>query len=113
MGWQRELTRTTTEWKGREDGIVAHVYFRRNANFAISIFAYTVEGWIFYSAVNSVVPQIVLQLGWEDNAWDISIRQLSFQMAIFLFPLILSVYATKFKDIKSPLLVTFVIFLAV
>ena len=59
------------------------------------------------------MPQIVLHLGWEDNSWDISIRQLSFQLAIVLAPLLLSGYATLFKDLKSPLLATFSIFLAV
>jgi hypothetical protein len=102
-----------TEWKGRADGLVAHVFFRRNANFALATFAFAVEGWIFYSAVNAVVPQIVLHLGWEDDSWGISVRQLSFQLAILLAPLFLSGYATRFKDLKSPLLVTFVIFLAV
>lgn len=101
------------EWKGRSDGLVAHVFFRSNANFALADFAFAVEGWIFYSAVNSVVPQIVLNLGFENNSWDISVRQLSFQGTIFLAPLIISLYATYYKDLKSPLLLTFVIFLAV
>lgn len=68
------------EWKGRSDGLVAHVFFRKNANFALSVFAFAVEGWMFYSAVNSVVPQIVLNLGFEDNAWRISVRQLSYSI---------------------------------
>lgn len=101
------------EWKGRPDGLVAHVFFKNNANFAYATFAFAVEGWIFYSAVNSYVPQIVLRLGFEDDSWAISVRQLSFQCTIFVFPLILSGYASYFKDLKNPLLVTFVIFLAV
>lgn len=101
------------EWKGRDDGLVAHIFFQHNANFFYSTFAFAIEGWIFYSAVNAVVPQIVLNLGFEDNSWDISVRQLSFQCTILIFPLILSGYASYFKDLKNPLLVTFVIFLAV
>ena len=92
---------------------MAHVFFKNNANFALSTFAFAVEGWIFYSAVNSYVPQIVLQLGFENNSWDISVRQLSFQCTILVCPLILSGYASYFKDLKNPLLVTFVIFLVV
>jgi hypothetical protein len=92
---------------------VAHVFFRSNANFALSDFAFAVEGWIFYSAVNSVVPQIVLHLGWESTPLRISIRQLSFQMVIFLMPLIISLYSTRFKDLKGPLVVTFIIFFVV
>ena len=101
------------EWKGRTDGLIAHVFFQHNANFFYSTFAFGIEGWIFYSAVNSFVPQIVLNLGFENNSWDISVRQLSFQCTIFLFPLILSGYASYYKDLKNPLLITFVIFLAV
>jgi hypothetical protein len=92
---------------------VAHIFFRQNANFAYSVFAFAVEGWIFYSAVNSVVPQIVLQLGFESNAWSISIRQLSFQLSALSSSIPIIWYATRFKDLQSPLLVTFTIFLIV
>lgn len=68
------------EWKGRSDGIVAHVFFKKTPNFALATFAFGVEGWIFYSAVNSITPQIVLRLGFETNAWEISIRQMTYQV---------------------------------
>src|ERR1700761_1673210 len=32
------------EWKGRSDGLVAHVFFQGNHNFALSVFAFAVEG---------------------------------------------------------------------
>jgi len=32
------------EWKGRDDGLVAHVFFRSGPNFALSVFAFAVEG---------------------------------------------------------------------
>ncbi len=112
-GFLSNLANAAAEWKGRDDGLVAHVFFRGNANFALSDFAFAVEGWIFYSAVNSIVPQVVLNLGFEDTSWQISIRQLSFQCVIFFFPLIISGYATRFKDLKSPLVITFTIFLVV
>jgi hypothetical protein len=32
------------EWLGRKDGIVAHVFFKGNNNFALSVFAFAVEG---------------------------------------------------------------------
>lgn len=92
---------------------MAHVFFRNNANFALATFAFAVEGWIFYGAVNAYVPQMVLRLGFEPDSWAISVRQLSFQCTIFVFPLVLSGYASWFRDLKNPLLVTFVIFLAV
>ncbi|KAK4195873.1 MFS general substrate transporter [Triangularia verruculosa] len=101
------------EWKGRADGLVAHAFFRTNMNFALSTFAFAVEGWMFYSAVNSVVPQIVLNLGFASDSWHISVRQLSFQCVILMAPLFISLYATRFKDLKNPLLVTFTLFLVV
>ncbi|KAI8624729.1 MFS general substrate transporter [Xylariaceae sp. FL1651] len=101
------------EWVGRSDGLVAHVFFQQNANFAYAVFAFAVEGWIFYSAVNSVVPQIVLQLGFEADAWRISIRQLSYQLPALFASIPLTWYATRFKDLQSPLLITFTIFLVV
>lgn len=68
------------EWKGRNDGLVAHVFLKGGPNFGLSVFAFAVEGWIFYSAVNSVTPLIVLNLGFETNSWKISIRQLSYTL---------------------------------
>ncbi|KAI0879315.1 major facilitator superfamily domain-containing protein [Hypoxylon argillaceum] len=101
------------EWKGRSDGLVAHVFFRQNANFVYAVFAFAVEGWIFYSAVNSVVPQIILQLGFETDAWKIAIRQLSYQLLILFSSVPVTWYATRYKDLQSPLLFTFLIFLVV
>ncbi|KAI4603441.1 hypothetical protein KJ359_003251 [Pestalotiopsis sp. 9143b] len=101
------------EWKGRADGLIAHVFFYDNLNFFLSVFAFAVEGWIFYSAFNSITPQLVLNLGFEDNAWSISVRQLSTQLPTLLTSIPITLYATKFKDLKSPLLVTFTLFLAV
>ncbi|KAK7035759.1 MFS general substrate transporter [Favolaschia claudopus] len=101
------------EWKGRKDGIVAHVFFARGPNFPLSVFAFAVEGFIFYSAVNSIVPQIVLNLGFETNAWRISVRQLSYNLLTIVTSIPVTLYATKYKDLKSPLLVTFFFFLVV
>ena len=102
---------TKTEWKGRDDGLVAHVFFKRDHNFALSVFAFAVEGWIFYSAVNAITPQLVLNLGFEDNAWSISVRQLSYSLTTLLFSLVVTWWSTRFKDLKTPLLVTWIFFL--
>ena len=117
--------------------------------------------WVYYSAVNAITPQLVLNLGFEDNSWDIAIRQMSFQVTVILASLPImyvlrplftwdlstlsnissfptfpppstlhseaylpshqantspsppSWYATKYKDMKSPLLITFTLFLLV
>ncbi len=66
------------EWKGRPDGLISHSYFKNGHNFSLATFAFGVEGWIFYSAVNSIGPQMALNLGWENNSWRISLRQLAF-----------------------------------
>lgn len=40
--------------------------------------------WIFFSAVNNVIPLIILNLGWETSAWEVSIRQLPLTIATLL-----------------------------
>ncbi|RDL37386.1 MFS general substrate transporter [Venustampulla echinocandica] len=101
------------EWKGRNDGLVAHAFFKRGPNFSLSVFAFAVEGWIFYSAVNSVTPLIVLHLGFETDAWLISVRQLSYTLVTLTVSVPIMLWATWKKDLKSPLLISFVFFLAV
>ncbi|CZR54295.1 uncharacterized protein PAC_04179 [Phialocephala subalpina] len=101
------------EWKGREDGLVAHIFFKNGPNFGLSVFAFAVEGWIFYSAVNSVTPLIVLNLGFETNSWKISIRQLSYTLITMFASIPITLYSTWKKDLKSPLLITFTFFLVV
>lgn len=101
------------EWRGRTDGIVAHVFFKGSPNFALSCFAFAVEGWIFYSAVNSVTPQIVLNLGFQTNAWKISLRQLAYNVTTLVASIPLTLYATKYKDLKWPLIGTFTLFAVV
>jgi Fungal trichothecene efflux pump (TRI12) len=65
------------------------------------------------SAVNSITPQLVLYLGFEDDSWRISVRQLSFSITGMVFSIFITAYSTRFKDLRSPLLVTFTIFLIV
>ncbi|KAM5349777.1 hypothetical protein ACJ41O_006282 [Fusarium nematophilum] len=101
------------EWKGRVDGLVAHVFFRQNANFALSVFAFGVEGWVFYSAVNAIVPQIILNLGFETDPWRISVRVLGFTLVNLGLSIPIMLYSTKYKDLKSPLIMSFTFFLVV
>ncbi|KAJ4370022.1 hypothetical protein N0V83_005786 [Neocucurbitaria cava] len=90
-----------SKWKGRSDGIVAHVFFSTGPNFWLSTFAFATEGWIYYSAVNSVIPQMILNMGFEDNSWDIAIRQLSYKIPSLLTAIVVTWYATKFKDLSK------------
>ncbi|KAI8943356.1 hypothetical protein NX059_001373 [Plenodomus lindquistii] len=97
------------EWKGRSDGIVAHVFFSTGPNFWLSTFAFAIEGWIYYSAINSVIPQLILNIGLEDDAWTIAIRQLSYKIASIITSIVVTWWATRFKDLKTPLVATFAI----
>ncbi|OCT48002.1 hypothetical protein CLCR_04088 [Cladophialophora carrionii] len=36
------------EWKGRSDGIVAHVMFKKGYNFPLAVFAFAVEGFVLF-----------------------------------------------------------------
>lgn len=68
---------TFVEWKGRNDGLVTHVLFQGSPNFALAIFAFAVEGWIYFSPINTIVQQVNLHLGFSNSAWIIALRQLS------------------------------------
>ena len=89
------------EWKGRSDGIVAHVFFSTGPNFWLATFAFTIEGWIYYSAINAVTPQLILNIGFEDDAWNIAIRQLSFKIASVITSIAVTWWATRFKDMSA------------
>ncbi|KAF2181658.1 MFS general substrate transporter [Zopfia rhizophila CBS 207.26] len=99
------------EWKGRKDGLVSHVFFQYGPNFPIGVLGFTVEGWIFYSAVNSITPQQVLNLGFEPNAWRISIRTLAYAFPSLAMSIAITLWATKKKDLTRPLFITFGLFL--
>lgn len=60
-----------------------------------------------------MTPQIVLNLGFNTNAWGISLRQLSYSITSLVASIPITLYATRYKDIKSPLIVTFLLFLVV
>ena len=55
----------------------------------------------------------MLHLGFETNAWRISIRQLAYSITSLVASIPITLYATKYKDLKWPLVVTFSIFLVV
>jgi hypothetical protein len=63
--------------------------------------ANNINRWIYYSAVNAITPQIILNLGFEDNSWDIAIRQLSYKIPSAVVAVIVSWYATRFKDLSK------------
>ncbi|KKA20932.1 hypothetical protein T310_5017 [Rasamsonia emersonii CBS 393.64] len=99
------------EWKGRNDGLVAHVFFKGSPNFGLSVFGFAVEGWLFYSAVNSIIPQIILYLGFETDAFLISLRGLACSGPAAITSMLITLYSTKTKDLKWPVIFSFVFFL--
>ncbi|KAF2176562.1 MFS general substrate transporter [Zopfia rhizophila CBS 207.26] len=101
------------EWKGRSDGLCAHVFFQSGRNFSLSVFAMTVEGWMFYSAVNTITVQMPFYLEWQTDSLLIFVRQLSYVFPTILTSTFVIWYSTKFKDIKIPLVVCFCLFLVV
>ncbi|ORY08789.1 major facilitator superfamily domain-containing protein [Clohesyomyces aquaticus] len=90
------------EWKGRDDGLVAHVFFQAGRNFPLALFAMMVEGWMFYSAINTITPQMHLYLGWAGDSLQISIRQLAYVIPSILVSVPIIRYSTKYKDVKTP-----------
>lgn len=86
---------------------MAHAFFKESRNFALATFAFAIEGWLFYGAINSIVPQIILNLGFEDNAWSISVRQLSSSVTTIGACIAVIWYATRYKDMKNPLLLSY------
>jgi len=63
--------------------------------------------------VNSIVPLIVLNVGFETSAWKISIRQLSYTLLSLFTSIPITLYSTWKKDLKTPLIITFIVFLVV
>lgn len=70
-----------------------------------------IEGWMFYSAVNTVTTQMQLYLGWTSDSLIISVRQLSYALPTIFISVPIIWYATKFKEVKIPLIIGFFLFL--
>jgi hypothetical protein len=88
------------EWKGRKDGIVAHVFFKKSPNFALAILIMAIEGWMFFGAVNTFIPQITLHLGFASSSWIISLRQLSISVTAVVVSTFIT-YATSQSSFLS------------
>lgn len=67
---------------------------------------------MFYSAVNTITTQMPLYLGWQWDSLLISVRQLCYTIPTILTSTIIMWYSTHFKEIKIPLVVCFILFLA-
>jgi hypothetical protein len=90
---------------------MAHVFFESGPNFALALFATLVEGWMYYSAVNTIMNQTTFYVGWETDAFIIGVRQLAYSGPTLLASLVVIWYSTRYKDVKWPLVVCFTLFL--
>ena len=54
-----------------------------------------VERWISYSAVNLVLPHIVLSLSFEADAWRIATRQLAYTLPNLVTSIPVTLYTTS------------------
>ncbi|KAG4411839.1 hypothetical protein IFR04_015023 [Cadophora malorum] len=99
------------EWKGRDDGLIAHELFERGRNFTLSFVGIIIEGWIFYGAVTNIIPTAMVNLGFASTAWDVSVRQIVNTISALLMSLVVMWYATKYKDLRTPLVASFALFL--
>lgn len=97
---------------GRTDGLLAHVFFREGRNFGLALFVVAVEGWIFYGAINTVLTQMPFYLGWQTNSLGISVRQISYFVPTWLASLVVMWYATRYREIRWPLVLCFTLCLA-
>ena len=41
--------------------------------------------WVLYSALMTIVPQTILNLGFEDNAWHVAVRKLAYGTSALVF----------------------------
>ena len=92
---------------------MAHVFFKSGPNFPLALFACAVEGWMYYSAVNTILNQMQLYLDWETNSLLIGVRQLCYSGPTLLASVLIIWYSTRYKDVKTPLVICFGLFLVV
>lgn len=88
-----------------------HRIFRLSRNFAIGGLALFVEGWVYFSGVAAYIPQEILALGFTTDALFVGCRSFIFTACGFLTCVGMSIYVARSKDMKSPLIVGFTLFL--
>jgi hypothetical protein len=76
-----DLLLTSSSEEGRIlPSLFLHLLLKGNNSEEYNEEVLTFSRWIFYSAVNSVTPLVVLNLGFESSSWRISIRQLAYTL---------------------------------
>ncbi|KAK4051421.1 hypothetical protein OIV83_002905 [Microbotryomycetes sp. JL201] len=99
------------EWKGTSTGFLDHRLFKDGRNFPIALVLVAVEGSLFYLINNIYTGQV-------NNLWDVpgsinaNARVLPFFMAVQVISPFVSIYVTRTKDIKWPIVAGFTLFIA-
>lgn len=68
---------------------------------------------MYYSAVNTILNQMIFYLDWETDPLLIGVRQLAYSGPTLLASIFVIWYSTRYKDVKTPLVICFIFFLAV
>lgn len=63
--------------------------------------------------MTAITPQLILHLAWSTTPWTIAVRQLSYLLPVFFASIPITWYSTRYRDIRSPLVLCFALFLAV
>lgn len=84
--------------------------FRHGWNFPIAVFVISVEGSLFY-LLNNIWPSQVFAL-YAHDAVIAALYLLPFFMTILVISPFLSIYATRYKDVKWPIVAGFAFFLS-
>jgi len=99
------------EWKGTSTGFLDHRLFRNGRNFPLCMVLIAVEGSLFY-LMNNIYPSQVNGIWAMPGTIDANAYLLPFFMVITVVSPFLSIYVTKFKDVKWPIFIGFLSFSA-
>jgi len=100
-----------TEWKGTKTGFLDHRLFQNGRNFPLCMVLIAVEGSLFY-LMNNIYPSQVNGIWEQPGTIKANAYLLPFFMVITVVSPLLSVYVTKFRDVKWPIFVGFISFSA-
>lgn len=102
---------SVSEWKGTKTGFLDHRLFQNGRNFPLCMVLIAVEGSLFY-LMNNIYPSQVNGLWEQPGTIKANAYLLPFFMVITVVSPFLSIYVTKFRDVKWPIFVGFVSFSA-
>ncbi|THX01120.1 MFS general substrate transporter [Aureobasidium pullulans] len=99
------------EWKGTKTGFLDHRLFQNGRNFPLCMILIAVEGSLFY-LMNNIYPSQVNGIWETPGTIKANAYLLPFFMVITVISPFLSVYVTKYRDVKWPIFIGFISFSA-